>query len=107
MPRATIFRGSRSRRSAIRSRRWGSAPITASRCCRASRPATSCAACPAIDDEQARYIEASFGTAGDGGEVRVASAYIPNGNPSGTDKFTYKLAWMERLVDHAQRPAAP
>ena len=38
---------------------------------------------------------------GDGGEVRVASAYIPNGNPSGTDKFTYKLAWMERLVGHA------
>src|ERR1700687_6062415 len=65
-------------------------------------------------DEQARYIEASFsssgGTAGDGGEVRVASAYVPNGNPVGpdnssgelSDKFTYKLAWMERLVGHAQ-----
>src|SRR6266478_3200417 len=33
---------------------------------------------PGFDDEQARYVEASFGTAGDGGEVRVASAYIPN-----------------------------
>jgi exodeoxyribonuclease-3 len=57
---------------------------------------------PGYEDEQARYIEASFGTGGDGGEVRVASAYIPNGNPSGTDKFTYKLAWMEGLVGHAE-----
>lgn len=54
----------------------------------------------AEDDEQARYIEASFGAA-DGGEVRVASLYVPNGNPAGTDKFTYKLAWMERLAAHA------
>ncbi len=53
------------------------------------------------DDDQARYIEASFG-GGDGGEVRVASLYLPNGNPSGTDKFTYKLAWMERLIAHAR-----
>jgi exodeoxyribonuclease III len=55
----------------------------------------------AEEDEQARYIEASFGGA-DGGEVRVASLYLPNGNPIGTDKFTYKIAWMERLISHAQ-----
>jgi exodeoxyribonuclease III len=42
-------------------------------------------------DEQARYLEATV--AG----VRVASIYLPNGNPIGTDKFAYKLAWMERL----------
>jgi exodeoxyribonuclease-3 len=60
------------------------------------------------DDDQARYIEASFGT--EDAEVRIASIYLPNGNPVGpdmpggqfTDKFTYKLAWMERLVAHAQ-----
>ena len=34
--------------------------------------------------------------------VRVASAYMPNGNPIGTDKFTYKLAWLERLEDWAR-----
>jgi exodeoxyribonuclease-3 len=60
---------------------------------------------PGFDDEQARYIEASF-AAGDGGEVRVASAYVPNGNPvergEFSDKFTYKLAWMERLAGHAR-----
>lgn len=42
-------------------------------------------------DEQARYIEATV----DG--VRVASIYLPNGNPVGTPKFDYKLAWMDRL----------
>ena len=48
------------------------------------------------EDEQPRFIEASFG------EVRVASVYLPNGNPVGTDKFTYKLAWMERLIGHTR-----
>lgn len=43
------------------------------------------------EDEQARYVEATVGG------VRVASIYLPNGNPTGTEKFTYKLAWMERL----------
>jgi len=47
-------------------------------------------------DEQARYVEATV----DG--VRVGSLYLPNGNPVGTDKFTYKLAWMKRLKAHAE-----
>jgi len=47
-------------------------------------------------DEQARYLEAGFG------KVRVASIYLPNGNPLGTDKFTYKLAWMEQLALRAR-----
>ncbi|GIL00899.1 MAG: exodeoxyribonuclease III [Alphaproteobacteria bacterium] len=46
-------------------------------------------------DEQARFIEAVFSVTG--GALRVASLYLPNGNPVGTDKFAYKLAWMERL----------
>jgi len=52
------------------------------------------------DDEQARYLEAV--TATDAGVLRVASIYLPNGNPVGTEKFAYKLAWMERLVAHAR-----
>jgi exodeoxyribonuclease-3 len=52
----------------------------------------------ADDDEQARYLEAVTG--GDS-PVRVASIYLPNGNPIGTEKFAYKLAWMERLREHA------
>ena len=29
--------------------------------------------------------------------IRVVSIYLPNGNPIGTEKFTYKLAWMARF----------
>ena len=43
------------------------------------------------DDGHSRYIEAE--THG----LVVASIYLPNGNPIGTDKFTYKLRWLERL----------
>ncbi|WP_430425814.1 exodeoxyribonuclease III [Phenylobacterium sp.] len=50
-------------------------------------------------DEQARYVEAVVS----GPEpVRVASIYLPNGNPVSTVKFGYKLAWMERLSAHAR-----
>ena len=51
------------------------------------------------EDVQSRYIEATVETPG--GIVRVASIYLPNGNPTGTDKFAYKLAWMDRLAAHA------
>ena len=46
-------------------------------------------------DEQSRYLEAEV----DG--VRVASIYLPNGNPQPGPKFEYKLAWMARLQAHA------
>jgi exodeoxyribonuclease-3 len=46
-------------------------------------------------DAQARFIEGAF-TLG-AGALRVASLYLPNGNPIGTDKFTYKLSWTARL----------
>lgn len=48
-------------------------------------------------DQQARYLEATFD------DVRVASIYLPNGNPVGTDKYEYKLAWMRRLAAQVQR----
>lgn len=51
-------------------------------------------------DEQARYLEAVVSTSS--GAVRVASLYLPNGNPLGSEKFSYKLAWMDRLVAHAR-----
>lgn len=51
-------------------------------------------------DEQARYVEAWVGAKGRG--VRLGCLYLPNGNPLGTEKFTYKLNWMERLYGHAQ-----
>jgi exodeoxyribonuclease III len=50
-------------------------------------------------DEQARYIEAVVSVGGSA--VRVASIYLPNGNPTPGDKYDYKLRWMERLRLHA------
>jgi exodeoxyribonuclease-3 len=47
------------------------------------------------DDSHSRYIEAEL----DG--IVVASIYLPNGNPIGTEKFDYKLRWMDRLRAHA------
>jgi exodeoxyribonuclease-3 len=51
------------------------------------------------EDDHARYLEAVVSGSQ---PVRVASIYLPNGNPVGTDKFAYKLRWMERLRRHAQ-----
>jgi exodeoxyribonuclease-3 len=51
-------------------------------------------------DDQARLIEGVFSV--DGGVVRVCNIYLPNGNPVNTDKFTYKLAWMDRLIDFVE-----
>lgn len=44
------------------------------------------------DDPQARWVEARVGD-----DLRVACLYLPNGNPVDTEKFPYKLRWMERL----------
>jgi exodeoxyribonuclease III len=51
-------------------------------------------------DDHARYIEAVVPATH--GVVRIASIYAPNGNPIGTEKFKYKLAWLERLARHAE-----
>jgi len=52
-------------------------------------------------DEQARYIEATVG------DLRVASIYLPNGNPVDSDKYPYKLAWMDRLIAHVRDDLLP
>lgn len=50
-------------------------------------------------DDHARYIECVISH--DSGPVRVASIYLPNGNPAPGPKYDYKLAWMRRLKRHA------
>lgn len=47
-------------------------------------------------DEQSRYIEATVQG------IRVASIYLPNGNPAPGEKYDYKLRWMRRLITHAK-----
>jgi exodeoxyribonuclease III len=44
-------------------------------------------------DSHARYLETRI--AG----LRIVNIYAPNGNPPGSDKFAYKLAWMDRLIE--------
>jgi len=51
-------------------------------------------------DTHSRYIEAVVSV--NGGAVRVASIYLPNGNPAPGEKYDYKLAWMERLQAHVE-----
>ena len=47
------------------------------------------------EDEHSRYIEVDvFG-------IRVASIYLPNGNPQPGPKFDYKLRWFDRLTARA------
>jgi len=48
------------------------------------------------EDEHSRYIEA------DVAGIRVASIYLPNGNPQPGPKFDYKLRWMDRLARRAE-----
>ena len=49
-------------------------------------------------DEQARYVEAVASIPG--GALRVASAYVPNGQSVDSDKFPYKLKFYDRLTAH-------
>ena len=47
-------------------------------------------------DSHARFLETVIH------DIRVANIYLPNGNPPGSDKFSYKLAWMDRLQRQMQ-----
>ncbi|MBN8531217.1 MAG: exodeoxyribonuclease III [Alphaproteobacteria bacterium] len=52
-------------------------------------------------DDQARYLEAVASLPG-GRAVRVASVYVPNGQDVASEKFPYKLRFLERLRAHLQ-----
>ncbi|MCL4682098.1 MAG: exodeoxyribonuclease III [Rhodocyclaceae bacterium] len=48
---------------------------------------------PGFADEQQRLIAATIGN------VRVVCAYFPNGQSVGSDKYAYKLRWIEALTN--------
>jgi exodeoxyribonuclease III len=48
-------------------------------------------------DDHSRYLEAAVHG------VLVGCLYLPNGNPQPGPKFDYKLAWMDRLIEHAKK----
>jgi len=54
-----------------------------------------------VDDPQARLIAATVE------DVRVVSAYVPNGSEVGSDKYAYKLAWLDRLIGYLEAAGVP
>lgn len=48
------------------------------------------------DDPQARYLEARL----EG--ITIINIYAPNGNPVASEKFGYKLDWLDRLTHRAK-----
>lgn len=56
-------------------------------------PATVAQSHLLAEDEQARYLEVDY--AG----IRLINIYAPNGNPIDTDKFIYKLNWLNGIFD--------
>ena len=52
---------------------------------------------PGFEDEQARVIAATMETPQ--GTLRVLNGYFVNGQAPGTDKFAYKMRWLQALHD--------
>ena len=52
------------------------------------------------EDDHARFLEVVVSSRSRA--LRIASIYLPNGNPAGTDKYSYKLRWMDRLHRYAE-----
>lgn len=48
---------------------------------------------PGLDDPQRRVLAATVG------DVRFINLYVPNGQAVGSDKYDYKLDWLEKLHD--------
>ncbi len=63
---------------------------------RGSAPAAVVRNIPGLADEQARVIAATVGTPA--GDVRVVGGYFPNGQAPGSEKFAYKMGWLEALT---------
>jgi exodeoxyribonuclease-3 len=49
---------------------------------------------PGFEDGQKRVLAASIG------DLRVISAYVPNGQAVGTEKYEYKLKWLRAFADY-------
>jgi len=55
---------------------------------------------PNYSDEQRRVIAASYG------DIRVINLYVPNGQSVGSDKYDYKIAWLNALHDYLESELA-
>ena len=48
---------------------------------------------PGLDDPQRRILAATFG------HIRVIDLYVVNGSEVGSEKFSYKMHWLEKVTD--------
>jgi exodeoxyribonuclease-3 len=57
-------------------------------------------ALPGLDDPQRRVLGATIGW------LRLLNLYVPNGQSVGSDKYAYKLDWLDKLTDHVETQLA-
>ncbi len=55
---------------------------------------------PGFDDPQRRFVAATYG------DTRIVNIYVPNGQALDSDKFVYKLAWLQALYDYLKKEIA-
>jgi exodeoxyribonuclease-3 len=59
-----------------------------------NKPADVATGMPDFSDEQRRVIAATYGG------TRVINVYVPNGQSVGSDKYRYKLDWLDALAGY-------
>lgn len=52
---------------------------------------------PGMDDPQRRVLGASYG------KLRLLNLYVPNGSEVGSEKFSYKLEWLDKLAAYLRQ----
>lgn len=55
---------------------------------------------PGLEDPQRRILAATYD------DVRVINLYVPNGEHVESEKYGYKLYWLERLTEHIEEAIA-
>ncbi|MBI2778995.1 MAG: exodeoxyribonuclease III [Gammaproteobacteria bacterium] len=55
---------------------------------------------PDLDDHQRRILFATYG------DIRILNVYVPNGEAVGSDKYAYKLGWLEKLTAYVKEQLA-
>ena len=52
---------------------------------------------PGLEDHQRRVLGATYG------KLRFINLYVPNGSEVGSDKYTYKLDWLDKLASYLKK----
>ena len=56
-------------------------------------PAVFASGIPKLDDYQARVLGVTVG------DLRIVNLYVPNGSEVGSEKYEYKLRWLDALIE--------